>query len=561
MSQNKEIENIRFLKGISNQPEVFLSAQNILLYNDGLSRFHSINNTINPAGLPSTTEDFYLHSQKPYTSPLTNKIPRILNIGSGPEASRKLNAINTDISKEGKPDVIADAHYLPFKDGVFSIVRASHVLEHIEQAQIEPILKEWKRVLHVNGELQIAVPDADITFQEILDGKTPKEQDSFSYEYSTAPLTQIYGLGYENPETNTRWLHRIIFSQALAEQYIRRAGFNSVNRRTKTLDLAAFSKIDDDSQNHYSLLLSARNERSPHHLEVALSEREFRNKCYMFKEADKPNPNTTIIIPVRNESKNIPHFLSFLENSANLTDTNREFIFVVNGSTDRSAEIIKNYIPKSLLNLRLINSDPGILRAFWAGIDSRKYDGFVGKVDADTILHPHSLDLMQMHLVDKPQVQATYAEPTPLDSQFLYNEAEHNPPVRSERLYIHGRASLYKTDPFKQLMDKSVLTELQVEDIFLSFFFTYFYGLDSINRTPNALIYSKTVKNLEDLVRQLSRNASEFERVFKAYPPFQSLNQLLEREIYPSNYKNTVDEANNYTTPHVKEWTTLESTK
>lgn len=561
MNQNKEIENIKFLKSISSQPEVFLDAQNTFLYNEEPSRFYLKNNETNTVGLPSSTDSFYLGASKHSLPNITDKIPKILNIGSGPEASRKLSAINTDISKDGKPDVLADTRYLPFRNDVFSVVRASHVLEHTDQSELESVLKEWKRVLHPNGELQVAVPDADITFQEIINGQTPKGQVSFSYEHSTAPLAQIYGLGYEAHDTDSRWLHKIIFSQSLLEYYLNSAGFKFIIKRTKENDLAAYDLVDDDSQNHYSLLMSARNEKMPHQVEEALPEKVFRQKCKDFRNNKYRNPNSSFIIPVQNESKNLPQFLTFLENTANYTNTAREFIFVINGSTDNSADIVERFLSQSYLNVCSISSKTGIMQAFLAGIEARKQDGFVGKIDVDTILHPHSLDLMQMHMVENPQIQATYAEPTPLDSQFEFNEAEHNPPIRSERLYIHGRASLYKNNPFKELTTLACLEDIQVEDIFLSFFYIYFYGFDAIDRTPYALVYSKTIKNLEDLAKQLSRTESEMDRLFKVYPPFKLLHQLLEREIYPSHYKDTVNDAKKYVTSNVKEWTRLESTK
>lgn len=207
-----------------------------------------------------------------------------------------------------------------------------------------------------------------------------------------------------------------------------------------------------------------------------------------------------------------------------------------------------------------MSSEPDIVNAFRTGIDNRNLRGFVGKLDADTILHPHTLDLMSMYLVEHPDVQVTYSEPTPIDSQFSYNEAEHEPMIRSKRLYIHGRASLYRRDPFAEIAKQDILGTIRAEDMFLSFYYTYFYGLESIAVTPHALVYSKTVKNLDDLIIQISRSSSEMARIFEVYPPFQILEKLLEREIYPSEYRRIVDEAKNNMVK-VDDWTSLPSTK
>jgi len=168
---------------------------------------------------------------------------------------------------------------------------------------------------------------------------------------------------------------------------------------------------------------------------------------------------------------------------------------------------------------------------------------------------------MSIFLVEHPEVHATYAEPTPIDSQFPYNEAEHNPMIRSKRLYVHGRASLYRDDPFAAVTNQDIFQSIQVEDMFLSFFLVYFCGLKSIARTPHALVYSKTVKNLEDLTIQIARSASEMARIFEVYPPFMILEKLLDREIYPSLYKEIVDEVRKQTREPRDEWPQLKSTK
>lgn len=525
----------------------------------GDTQFHR-QSDVNPLGLPSETDEFYRREEHKLPQ-ITGLLPRILNIGSGPEPSRKLSAINIDVAPEGKPDVVADAQHLPFKNNAFSVVRASHVLEHIPQNQLEETLNEWKRVLHEDGELQIAVPDADITFQEIIKGTTPKGKSAFSLTESTAPLAQIYGLGYDNPNTDKRWLHKIIFSYALLEFYLKGVEFAQISRRTHQEDLAYHCGVDDDSQNHYTLLVSARNERFPHDVDEPLTEKAFREKCQKFTEKGQSPISATFVIPVHNEERSLPHFLTSLEYASNLIGAQREFIFVVNGCTDRSEEIIRRHISGSLLNMRLMSSEKGIVKAFRAGIEARDIQGFVGKLDADTLLHPHSLDLISMFLVEHPDVRATYAEPTPIDSQFPYNEAEHNPIIRSKRLYLHGRTSLYKDNPFATVTNQDILQTIQVEDIFLSFFFAYFYGLGSIARTPHAFVYSKTVKNLDDLVTQIARSSSEMARIFEAYPPFKLLEKLLEREIYPSPYKQIVEEAKSQTPESLNEWAQLKSTK
>ena len=53
--------------------------------------------------------------------------------------------------------VVADAHMLPFRDSVFSLVVASHVLEHLDDP--ERALREIYRVLKPGGIAHVRVPN------------------------------------------------------------------------------------------------------------------------------------------------------------------------------------------------------------------------------------------------------------------------------------------------------------------------------------------------------------------------------------------------------------------
>jgi SAM-dependent methyltransferase len=50
---------------------------------------------------------------------------------------------------------------LPYADGTVDEIRASHVLEHFPNGQIEAVIADWVRALKKGGKLKIAVPDYD----------------------------------------------------------------------------------------------------------------------------------------------------------------------------------------------------------------------------------------------------------------------------------------------------------------------------------------------------------------------------------------------------------------
>ena len=58
-----------------------------------------------------------------------------LNVGCGsdPWGDVRVDVAFSFLMMHFKPTVLADAHYLPFKDGSFEVAKASHMLEHLEK--------------------------------------------------------------------------------------------------------------------------------------------------------------------------------------------------------------------------------------------------------------------------------------------------------------------------------------------------------------------------------------------------------------------------------------------
>jgi SAM-dependent methyltransferase len=78
---------------------------------------------------------------------------RVLDIGSGGSSYHRFfpNRLSVDIDPARKPDVVADAHNLPFADGEFDVILSTEMLEHVRDPfQVE---RELRRVLSSGGKL------------------------------------------------------------------------------------------------------------------------------------------------------------------------------------------------------------------------------------------------------------------------------------------------------------------------------------------------------------------------------------------------------------------------
>jgi len=78
---------------------------------------------------------------------------RVLDIGAGGSSYDRYfpNRVSVDIDPARKPDVVGDAHKLPFADGEFSTVLCTEVLEHLREPHVA--VSEMARVLAVGGTL------------------------------------------------------------------------------------------------------------------------------------------------------------------------------------------------------------------------------------------------------------------------------------------------------------------------------------------------------------------------------------------------------------------------
>jgi hypothetical protein len=131
-------------------------------YFDCCSRFEGIVGKI-PVDLMVKNRN-YLIAKQDIEFGLVEKDKIKLNLGCGD--THYPGYINMDLY--GDPDIKGDMRLLPYENETIDRINAQHILEHIPYAQFIPTLKEWYRVLKVDGILDIGIPDIELCCKNFL---------------------------------------------------------------------------------------------------------------------------------------------------------------------------------------------------------------------------------------------------------------------------------------------------------------------------------------------------------------------------------------------------------
>lgn len=299
----------------------------------------------------------------------------------------------------------------------------------------------------------------------------------------------------------------------------------------------------------------------PHQHSAPYDQDDYIDACKKAEASHGMFPReSAFVIPTMNEAKALPSFLESLSACANYFSVRREFIFVINGCTDESESIVRSFVNNVDSNIHIVHSSPGILAAFIAGVGARRTAGFVGKLDADIVVDPFALDLMEIHLVTSPETIVTYAEPLTKDDPTLFNVPTKRPEALSKRLYYTGKASLYRTDPTVESVISNSPANFATEDIPLSFHYLYQHGIGAIQLAPGACVYEKSVATMDDFVSQVWRSECEVERVLESWPQFALLGAITKQDIFDPSFRKLTETALRIPRP-ADGWTRLETTK
>lgn len=94
-----------------------------------------------------------------------------LNLGSGSDYRK--GYINIDSNPKFNPDKTIDVRKLIFEDDSIDEILARDILEHIPLAECEALLKDWHRMLKLNGKLIIQTPNLLTISEKIINGSFP----------------------------------------------------------------------------------------------------------------------------------------------------------------------------------------------------------------------------------------------------------------------------------------------------------------------------------------------------------------------------------------------------
>lgn len=125
-----------------------------------------------------------------------------------------------------------DITKLNFENNTVDLIYASHVLEYFDRSEVIQILKEWNRVLKIDGILRLAVPDFEAMCNLYKSG--------YSLETFLGP---IYG---KMPMGEQTIYHKTCYDFKSLESVLETTGFGN----TKKYDWrdTEHSDIDDHSQ-------------------------------------------------------------------------------------------------------------------------------------------------------------------------------------------------------------------------------------------------------------------------------------------------------------------------
>lgn len=175
--------------------------------------------------------------------------PILLHVGAGSSTPDKLpkvfkvyHEVRLDIDPRCKPDIVSSMTRMKLvDDNSVDAVWCSHALEHLANHEVQPTLREWRRVLKDDGFALITMPDLQQAAKMILEGKLMET----IYESPIGPITpldMVFGHSGSIERGHVNMGHRIGFTMSRLKSELNAARFEKVTVWCEGLNLFAEAK-------------------------------------------------------------------------------------------------------------------------------------------------------------------------------------------------------------------------------------------------------------------------------------------------------------------------------
>jgi SAM-dependent methyltransferase len=160
----------------------------------------------------------------------------LLHVGCGRLRMRDLpyfrdggwDEITYDIDPSVQPDIVGETKDMSLVgDGSIDALWSSHNIEHVWSFEVQPVLREFRRVLREDGFLVVLCPDMLQLAQAVIEGKL----ETMLYNSPAGPIRTIdilYGHQPSIEAGNHYMAHRMAFTSETLAARLLGAGFASV---------------------------------------------------------------------------------------------------------------------------------------------------------------------------------------------------------------------------------------------------------------------------------------------------------------------------------------------
>jgi hypothetical protein len=136
--------------------------------------------------------------------------------------------IRYDIDPAVQPDIVGESQDMSLiDDGAVDALWSSHNIEHVWSFEVQPVLREFRRVLRADGYLVVLCPDMLQLAQAVAEGMLEKTL----YESPAGPIRTIdilYGHQPSIQAGNLYMAHKMAFTSETLATHLHEAGFASV---------------------------------------------------------------------------------------------------------------------------------------------------------------------------------------------------------------------------------------------------------------------------------------------------------------------------------------------